>query len=82
MDANTPPTIILLSDNDRAVLPENSIRYYRALKENKIPASMYIFPEGGHGWGFRPTFKYHEVVKTLLHEWLKDRNKTTEEAKK
>ncbi len=53
-----------------------------ALKENKIPASMYIFPEGGHGWGFRPTFKYHEVVKTLLHEWLKDRNKTTEEAKK
>ncbi|MCI8998441.1 MAG: alpha/beta hydrolase [Muribaculaceae bacterium] len=82
VDANTPPTIILLSDNDRAVLPENSIRYYRALKENKIPASMYIFPEGGHGWGFRPTFKYHEVVKTLLHEWLKDRNKTTEEAKK
>ncbi len=74
VDANTPPAILLLSDDDRAVPSENSVRYYRALKANKVPATMYIFPVGGHGWGFRNTFKYHEPVKTLLLEWLKARN--------
>lgn len=74
VDANTPPAILLLSDDDRAVPSENSVRYYRALKANKVPATMYIFPVGGHGWGFRDTFKYHEPVKTLLLEWLTSRN--------
>ena len=82
VDANTPPAILLLSDDDRAVLPENSIRYYRALKANKIPASMHIFPIGGHGWGFRPTFKYHDQVKTLLLEWLTAQNKAQKEGQK
>ena len=82
VDANTPPAILLLSDDDRAVLPENSIRYYRALKANKIPATMHIFPIGGHGWGFRPTFKYHDQVKTLLLEWLTAQNKAQKEGQK
>lgn len=82
VDANTPPAILLLSDDDRAVLPENSVRYYRALKANKIPASMHIFPVGGHGWGFRPTFKYHDQVKDLLIEWLNAQNAPQKEVKK
>lgn len=70
VDATTPPAILLLSDDDRAVPSENSVRYYRALRANNIPASMHIFPIGGHGWGFRETFKYHEPVKNLILEWL------------
>ena len=72
INANTPPAILLLSDDDKAVLPENSIRYYRALKANGIKASLYIFPEGGHGWGLRSDFKYHQQVTGLLAAWLKD----------
>lgn len=72
VNANTPPAILLLSDDDKAVLPENSIRYYRALKANDVKASLYIFPEGGHGWGLRPDFKYHQQVTELLAAWLKD----------
>lgn len=72
VNANTPPAILLLSDDDKAVLPENSIRYYRALKANDIKASLYIFPEGGHGWGLRSDFKYHKQVTELLAAWLKD----------
>lgn len=82
VDTNTPPAILFLSDDDRAVKPENSIRYYRALKANGVPASMHIFPVGGHGWGFRPTFKYHEPVKTLLIEWLTAQNQSKEPANK
>lgn len=71
VNANTPPAILLLSDDDKSVLPQNSIRYYDALKKNNIPATMYIFPSGGHGWGMRNNFLYHNEMKSLLFSWLK-----------
>lgn len=72
VNANTPPAILLLSDDDETVLPENSIRYYQALKANGINASLYIFPEGGHGWGLNDSFRYHPQVTALLAAWLKN----------
>lgn len=69
---NTPPAILLLSDDDQAVVPANSIGYYEALKKYKVPATMYIFPEGGHGWGMKENFKYHTQMLDLLRMWLKD----------
>lgn len=69
---NTPPAILLLSDDDKAVVPANSIGYYEALKKYNIPATMYIFPEGGHGWGMKEGFKYHTQMLDLLEMWLKD----------
>lgn len=68
----TPPTILLLSDDDKAVPPINSTMYYDALKRNNIPATMYIFPEGGHGWGMEKNFRYHTQMLDLLSNWLKD----------
>lgn len=49
---STPPTILLLSADDRAVPPENSIRYYRAMQKNSVEGELHIFTSGGHGWGF------------------------------
>jgi acetyl esterase/lipase len=71
VNVNTPPAILLLSDDDKVVLPENSLRYYEALKRNNVPATMYIFPSGGHGWGFRDTYEYHQQMTGLLSAWLK-----------
>ncbi|MDD2436967.1 MAG: alpha/beta hydrolase [Massilibacteroides sp.] len=68
----TPPAILLLSDDDKVVLPENSTHYYNALKANDIKATMYIFSEGGHGWGLRKDFKFHTEMTTLLASWLKN----------
>lgn len=74
--ATTPPTLLLLSDNDTAVPPISSTRYYNALKTNGIVASMHIYPIGGHGWGFQDKFQYkaqwQQTVLDWLH-WLKDR---------
>jgi acetyl esterase/lipase len=72
VNVNTPPAIILLSDDDRAVLPENSIRYYQALKANGIPAALYIFPTGGHGWGWNENFAFRKQMLELVAAWLKD----------
>lgn len=52
VSADTPPTILLLSGDDRAVPPENSIRYYRAMQRFNVPGELHVFTSGGHGWGF------------------------------
>jgi acetyl esterase/lipase len=67
---DTPPTLLILSDDDKSVIPENSTLFYNALKANNIPAALYIFPEGKHGWGFNKTFKYHEDMKRLVLDWI------------
>lgn len=66
----TPPTFMALSDDDGGVPPANSIRFYNALKENGIPASIHIYPTGGHGWGFRDSFKYKPHWQAALLAWL------------
>ena len=71
VNANTPPAILLLSDDDKAVIPQNSLLYYEALKQNDVPAALYIFPSGGHGWGFRENYTYYKQMTELLSAWLK-----------
>ncbi len=66
----TPPAILLLSDDDTVVPSPNSVNYYLALKEHGVKASMYIYPSGGHGWGIRENFKYHNEMMSDLSAWL------------
>jgi len=47
----TPPTILFHSDADRGVKPLNSIAFYAALYNNKVPAELHIYDGGSHGWG-------------------------------
>lgn len=67
---NTPPAIMLLSDDDKAVIPQNSVEYYMALKRVGVKASLHIYPSGGHGWGFKSSFKYHDSLLSDLKDWL------------
>lgn len=62
--ADTPPAILLLSDDDKTVPPVNSTLYYNALKAHGIEASMHIYPSGGHGWGIRDSFRYKAQWRT------------------
>lgn len=68
--ANTPPTLLLLSDDDKTVPPVSSTRYYDALKAHGVPASMHIYPSGGHGWGVRNTFPYKAQWQAAVLDWL------------
>ena len=68
--ANTPPAIMLLSDDDRVVPSQNSVNYYLAIKRHGIKAAMHIYPSGGHGWGCRENFKYHNEMLADLSAWL------------
>ena len=71
VDDSTPQTILLLSDDDGAVPPVSSTRYYNALKEHGIPATMHIYPSGGQGWGMKASCEYMAAWRHALAEWLK-----------
>lgn len=67
---DTPRALLLLSDDDELVAPTHSILYYQALHAAGVPASIIIYPDGGHGWGHRLNFKYHDVMLDQLRAWL------------
>ncbi|MGO4770259.1 alpha/beta hydrolase [Flavobacterium sp. W22_SRS_FK3] len=49
--SETPPTFLVHASDDSAVLPENSINYYLALRKKDISAELHIYETGGHGFG-------------------------------
>lgn len=77
----TPPTILLLSTDDRTVPPISSLLYYKALKHYGVKAAMHIYPEGGHGWVCREDFRYHKDWQHQLKRWLEFINKGDQEKK-
>lgn len=67
----TPPAIILLSADDRAVPAlTNGFKYFESMRRAGNPCALYVYPSGGHGWGFRTTFAYHDQMTTELTTWL------------
>ena len=63
----TPPTFMLHCTDDRAVPVENSLRYYRQLVKNGVPAELLIFEKGSHG----PTaFNNNPSWLTAFDRWL------------
>ena len=67
---DAPQTLLILSSDDATVPPINSTKFYNTLKELGVPASITILPSGGHGWGFRDTFKYKAIWQETMIQWL------------
>jgi acetyl esterase/lipase len=67
---HTPRAFIVLAQDDRAVPPVNSIDYYEALCNQKVPAALHIYPTGGHGFGIRQSFAHHLELMLELRSWL------------
>ena len=70
VNRTTPRAFIALSDDDNAVLPVNGANYYMSCYRHDVPASIHIYPTGGHGWGFREGFAYHYLMIFELKAWL------------
>jgi len=73
--SNTPPTFLIHATDDDVVPVENSLLYYQALKINKVPTEMHIYPAGGHGFGLANGNKSLESWPNLMIEWIKGLNK-------
>ncbi|MDE6151225.1 MAG: alpha/beta hydrolase [Prevotella sp.] len=67
----TPPAIVMLADDDHGVPPvTNGIAYYSAMNKAGNSCSLFVWPSGGHGFGFRQRFVYHEQMKAELIRWI------------
>lgn len=67
----TPRAIILLANDDGAVPPvTNGVAYYSRMRQVGNECSMCIYPTGGHGFGFRSTWAYHDQMLSDLTRWL------------
>ena len=67
----TPPAIILTASDDRVVpVLTNAIPYYSAMRRAGNDCALYIYPTGGHGFGFRDSWTYHNQMVNDLTTWL------------
>ena len=68
--ANTPPTFLVQTEDD-PVKVENSLAYYAAAKEAKVPVEMHLYPAGGHGYGLRSSPLTVTTWPARAVDWLR-----------
>ena len=71
VNQSSPQTFLVHTADDMVVSPENSFRFYHALRKNKVNAELHIYSEGGHGFLKKPVFE--EWFGRAVN-WMKDRD--------
>ncbi|MBC6999814.1 alpha/beta hydrolase [Cytophaga sp. FL35] len=66
----TPATLLVHASDDKGVPVENSLLFYQALKDNGVPATMHIYPEGGHGFSLARQDVHLRGWTERLIEWI------------
>ncbi|MBN1465580.1 alpha/beta hydrolase [candidate division KSB1 bacterium] len=75
--AETPPTFLILTDEDTAVPAENSIYFYLALRRAGVPGEMHIFEKGQHGFGLGQLDHILSGWMGLCQKWMGQRGLLT-----
>ena len=70
ISGKTPPTLLIQAEDD-GIPVENSLVYYRALKNAKVPAEMHLFPAGGHGYGLRSPVAPLNTWPKRAEDWMR-----------
>ena len=67
---NTPPTFIVYSTDDDVVMVENGVRFYEALHQHNVPATIHIYDHGGHGYGLATEDPVVGMWPKLSVDWI------------
>lgn len=70
VDGKTPPAFVVMTADD-PVHMENAMVYTLALKGAHVPVELHLYPNGGHGYGMRPSDKGVSHWPERAAEWLK-----------
>lgn len=68
--AAAPPAFIVHAFNDESVSPRNSLLFFAALLDKNVPASLHIFPQGGHSIALRNNPGSTAEWTNLCESWL------------
>jgi acetyl esterase/lipase len=66
----TPPTFLVQAEDDNVDGVHQSIAYYIALKDAKVPVEMHLYASGGHAFGLRRTRLPISNWPRLVDKWL------------
>jgi len=50
---------------------ENALYYALALKKQKVPFEIHVYPSGGHGYGLRPSEQKVTTWPERAADWLR-----------
>lgn len=75
--AQTPPTFLFHTTEDRTVPVENSVLFYLALRKAGVAAEMHIFEKGPHGVGLDVRDPVLGKWPELLANWFRERGLLT-----
>lgn len=67
----TPPTFLVQAEDDNVDSVNDSLVYYIALKNARVPVEMHLFAKGGHAFGLRRTESAVTAWPDLFATWLK-----------
>jgi len=70
--AETCPTFLVHSGDDKAVPVENSWRFYIALLKHGVPAELHVYERGSHGFGMLRRDMPVDDWPIVLEAWLSD----------
>ena len=70
VNKDTPPAILIHSDDDKGVPVENSIAYYKALRANNVSSELHIYPYGGHGYSLAIGKGHLSTWPDRVIEWI------------
>ena len=70
---NATPASFLVMAEDDPIHAENILGYAMALKAEKVPMEMHLYPTGGHGYGLRPTNDYVTTWPQRAADWMRSR---------
>ncbi len=71
--AQTPPTFLFSTTDDRTVPIMNSVMFYEALVKAGVPVEMHVFQHGGHGSGLAPANPQLSPWTEMLIKWMRER---------
>lgn len=69
----TPPTFLMHTNEDRGVVPENSVLFYLALRKAGVPAELHIYEKGKHGVGLAPKDAVLSTWTERCADWMRGR---------
>lgn len=69
--ADTPPTFLFHTTEDKTVPVENSVYFYLALRKAGVRAEIHVYEKGSHGLGLAPGDPVVKSWADRLADWLK-----------
>lgn len=68
---DVPPVFLAATMADTSVPVENSLHFYQALRDAKVPAEMHVYGQGSHGNSLDPQYGPTAKWPLRVEEWMR-----------